>query len=458
MPHGRSGYGVRMLTRGATIGDRYLLEDPLASGGMSDVWVARDQVLHRRVALKAIAPRLMAEPGFAERFAGEARTLAALRHPGIVDVYDYGEADTAAGRIAYLVMELVEGESLADRLAAGPLEPGLTMGIVARAADALEAAHRAGVVHRDVKPANLLITEDGEVVIVDFGVATTEGAAQLTDPGKVLGTAAYMAPEQASKQPVTGATDVYALGAVAYHCLAGEPPFTGGDAVAVALQHVREEPPPLPEQVPAAARDVVMRALAKDPAARYPSAAAFAAAARAVGDPTTEHLTLPPVAVPSHSTRDVAPTEALPAGAYAAGAAAVPDGEQISARAAVGDAPPGGGGRKRYAVAAGAVTALAVGALLFAASPIFDRSPTVPTSPSQTPATASARPTVTKGSGGVTTSVATTPSAAASPRPSPSSAPASPPQSPPASPAATTGAGGPTGTGGTGAPNGTAAP
>ncbi|NUT36156.1 MAG: serine/threonine protein kinase, partial [Hamadaea sp.] len=264
-----------MLTRGATIGDRYLLEEPLAPGGMSDVWTARDEVLHRRVALKAIAPRLLAEPGFAERFAGEARTLASLRHPGIVDVYDYGEADTTDGRIAYLVMELVDGESLAERLAAGPLDPGTTMGIVARAADALEAAHRAGVVHRDVKPANLLLTGDGGVVIVDFGVATSEGAAQLTEPGKVLGTAAYMAPEQAGKQPVTGAADVYALGAVAYHCLSGEPPFTGGDAIAVAVKHIREDPPPLPDRVPVAVREVVLRALAKDPAARYPSAAAL---------------------------------------------------------------------------------------------------------------------------------------------------------------------------------------
>jgi serine/threonine-protein kinase len=215
--------------------------------------------------------------------------MAALHHPGVVDVYDVGESDAAGGgSVVYLVMAYVAGEPLSAHLArAGRLSVADTASIVAQAADALHAAHEVGIVHRDVKPANLLVQPDGTVVLVDFGVAHSVAATRLTAVNTVLGTALYMAPEQASGRPVSPATDIYALGAVAYHCLVGHPPFTGDNALHVALRHLQDEPEPLPDHVPAPIRAVVAQALAKDPASRFPSAAAFAAAARAAAAGTT---------------------------------------------------------------------------------------------------------------------------------------------------------------------------
>jgi serine/threonine protein kinase len=289
---------------GYVIADRYRLDDRVASGGMSDVWSATDLVLRRAVALKIIFPALLARRGFAQRFRSEAQILAALRHPGIVMVYDCGEEGSPDGEIAYVVMELVEGQPLSERLAgAGRLGVDETMSIVAQAADALHAAHAAGVIHRDVKPANLLLRPDGAVTLVDFGVAKSAGATELTAPDQVSGTALYMAPEQVTKQDADASVDVYALGVVAYECLAGAPPFTGENALAVALRHVQDEPPALPPDVPAPARDIVWRALAKDPDRRFPTAAAFAAAARAVGTPATDTI--------ATGTVDENPTAAL---------------------------------------------------------------------------------------------------------------------------------------------------
>ncbi|MEV6970393.1 serine/threonine-protein kinase [Hamadaea sp. NPDC051192] len=351
-----------MLTAGDAVENRYRLVRKLASGGMSDVWVATDETLARQVAVKVIVPRLLAQPGFGERFAAEARTLAALHHPGIVAVYDYGEADVPDGRIAYLVMELVRGEPLSRRLETGqPLDPGQTMRIVAQAAEALEAAHRAGVVHRDVKPANLLLTEVGEVILVDFGVASSAGSAELTQPGTVLGTAAYMAPEQATRKPLTGAADVYALGAVAYHCLTGHLPFSGPDAVSVALSQVRDQPPPLPESIPAPVRGVVERAMEKDPAARYASAAALAAAAQAARKPSP----------------GVTATATMPTANFAA-RAAVPTYEPVYDPV---DDPAGlpPKGRKRWALTVGGIAAVGVAALALAAGQLGDDPPATPT-------------------------------------------------------------------------------
>ncbi|HEY2946960.1 MAG TPA: serine/threonine-protein kinase [Micromonosporaceae bacterium] len=282
------------MLAGDVIADRYRLDDQVASGGMSDVWSATDILLKRRVAVKIILPALLAEPGFAQRFESEARIMAALRHPGIVTVYDYGETAGPGGEIAYLVMELVDGQPLSERLAvARRLAVDETMSIIAQAADALDAAHAAGVVHRDVKPGNLLLHPDGTVTLVDFGVATRAGALALTAPNEVPGTALYMAPEQVSKQDATPAVDVYALGVVAYECLAGVPPFTGPHALAVAMRHVHEEPPPLPADVPAPARELVERAMAKDPGQRFPDAGALAIAARAVVTPATDMIAVP---------------------------------------------------------------------------------------------------------------------------------------------------------------------
>ncbi|MEV0270073.1 serine/threonine-protein kinase [Hamadaea sp. NPDC050747] len=414
----------------------------LASGGMSDVWVATDEVLARQVAVKVIVPRLLAQPGFGERFAAEARTLAALHHPGIVAVYDYGEADTPDGRIAYLVMELVPGQPLSHRLDGGrALDPAETMRIVAQAAEALEAAHRAGVVHRDVKPANLLLTEEGDVVVVDFGVASSAGSAELTQPGTVLGTAAYMAPEQATRKPLTGAADVYALGAVAYHCLTGHLPFSGPDAVSVALSQVRDQPPPLPEAIPVSVRQVVERAMEKDPAARYATAAELAAAAQAARKPGAGLST----------------TATMPAAtATVAARAAVPTYE--AAYDPVGDPAGPPKSRKGWALTAGGIAAVAVAALALAAGQLGDDPPgtpsptTYPTANTHTsvggsaPARASSVTRVTTGAGQTTTAPRTTAASPSAPPtsaapPSPTSAPTTQPATRPttaASPAAAT--------------------
>jgi serine/threonine protein kinase len=275
-----------MLNPGDVLDDRYRLIDRIATGGMGDVWRATDVELDRTVAVKAVYARQLDDEGMGERFRGEARAMAGLRHPGVAAVYDYSETSLPDGAdVAYIVMACVGGQPLSDRIAqAGRLDAGETMSVVAQAAGALQAVHDGGVVHRDVKPANLIVEPDGHVVLIDFGVALVLAAAGMTDADMVVGTALYMAPEQVSKDEITPATDVYALGAVAYHCLAGRPPFLGDHALAVAMRHLDDEAPPLPDDVPAAVRDLVATALAKDPARRFASAAGMADAAETVAD------------------------------------------------------------------------------------------------------------------------------------------------------------------------------
>ncbi len=267
-----------MITPGTMLGGRYRLEERIASGGMGDVWRCVDDVLGRTIAVKILLPSLLEEAGFTERFRVEARTMATINHPGVVDIYDYG-SDPAAG--AYLVMEYVEGDALSRTLSrVGRLTPARTMALVAQAADALHAAHEKGVVHRDVKPGNLLVRPNGTLVLTDFGIARSAGAAQLTAAGSVLGTASYISPEQAMGEQATRLSDIYALGVVAYQCLAGRRPFEGENPLEIAMRHVREAPPPLPPDIPPAVRAIVERAMAKDPGQRWPTAAAFAAIAR----------------------------------------------------------------------------------------------------------------------------------------------------------------------------------
>ena len=190
-----------MISPGTMLGGRYRLDERIASGGMGDVWRCVDDVLGRTVAVKILLPSLLEEPGFTERFRVEARTMATINHPGVVDIYDYG-SDPKAG--AYLVMEYVEGDALSRTLSrVGRLTPARTMALVAQAADALHAAHEIGVVHRDVKPGNLLVRPNGTLVLTDFGIARSAGAAQLTAAGSVLGTAAYISPEQAMGEQAT---------------------------------------------------------------------------------------------------------------------------------------------------------------------------------------------------------------------------------------------------------------
>ncbi|MET7752221.1 protein kinase [Micromonospora sp. NPDC005367] len=271
-----------MLSSEVVLSGRYRLDERVATGGMGDVWRGTDQILGRQVAVKVLLPALVSDPDFIARFRAEARIMAALRHPGIVQVFDCGEDDLPDGsRADYLVMEFVDGEPLSKRIeAAGKLGVAETMSIVAQAAQALNAAHRGGIVHRDVKPSNLIVQEDGSVVLVDFGVARSTNVTSITSTNAVPGTALYMAPEQAAGRPVSGATDIYALGAVTYCCLTGTPPFTGDNPLQVAVRHLDDEPPELPHDIPEAVRALVSRALAKDPADRFSSGAAMAEAAR----------------------------------------------------------------------------------------------------------------------------------------------------------------------------------
>ncbi|MGC5052283.1 protein kinase domain-containing protein [Micromonospora sp. DT48] len=295
-----------MLSSEVVLSGRYRLDERIATGGMGDVWRGTDLILGRQVAVKVLLPSLVSDPDFIARFRAEARIMAALRHPGIVQVFDCGEDDLpGGGRADYLVMEFVTGQPLSKRIEAeGRLDVGVTMSVVAQAAQALHAAHLGGIVHRDVKPSNLLMQEDGTVVLVDFGVARSTNVTSITSTNAVPGTALYMAPEQAAGRPVSGATDLYALGAVAYCCLTGSPPFTGDNPLQVAVRHLDDPPPELPHEIPEAVRVLVERALAKDPADRFSSGAAMAEAARtAVSDGT-----LPTTVVPmAAALRDAGP-------------------------------------------------------------------------------------------------------------------------------------------------------
>ncbi|MBM7495248.1 serine/threonine-protein kinase [Micromonospora luteifusca] len=309
-----------MLSSEVVLSGRYRLDERVATGGMGDVWRASDLILGRQVAVKVLLPALVSDPDFIARFRAEARIMAALRHPGIVQVFDCGADDLPeGGRADYLVMEFVDGEPLSKRIeTAGRLDVAETMSIVAQAAAALNAAHRGGIVHRDVKPSNLLVHEDGTVVLVDFGVARSTDITSITSTNAVPGTALYMAPEQAAGRPVSGATDIYALGAVTYCCLTGSPPFTGDNPLQVAVRHLDDEPPELPNEIPEAVRALVSRALAKDPLDRFTTGAAMAEAARTAvtgGEPPTAMAT----AVPLRDAGPGAGTDVLAGAAVASG-------------------------------------------------------------------------------------------------------------------------------------------
>jgi serine/threonine-protein kinase len=255
---------------------RYQLRRPLAAGGMGQVWQAVDEVLGRPVAVKL--PHDAEDRGFVNRLRAEARRAAAVSHPGIADVFDYGEATTAdeAESTAYLVMELIDGEPLSALLARqGRLGPHQSLGIVGQAAVALGAAHRAGLVHRDVKPSNLLVGGDGVVKVIDFGIAQASWEPAGDHADATSGTVAYLSPEQAVGQPATAASDIYGLGVVAYECLAGRRPFTGEHPIAVALAHLLQAPPPLPADLPVAVRALVAQAMAKQPECRPADASLF---------------------------------------------------------------------------------------------------------------------------------------------------------------------------------------
>lgn len=347
-------------TTGITLGGRFQLTTRIAIGGMGEVWKAKDLVLGRIVAIKVLKEEYTGDPGFLQRFRAEARHTALLNHVGIANVFDYGEEEGSA----YLVMELVPGQPLSSIIEHEQvLSPDRTLSIIAQTARALAVAHAQGLVHRDVKPGNLLITPDGRVKVTDFGIARLADQVPLTQTGQVMGTAQYLAPEQATGQTATGSSDIYSLGVIGYECLSGHRPFTGESQIAIALAQVNDAPPPLSETLPTPVRALLMSMLAKDPKDRPANAIKLAEAAEAIrnGDVGAARAAVPgmllfdadtgPITAPVDTAtaptgvigtqRDATPTatSALPVlGAGAAGAAA---GMAAGAAAAEREAPQG---------------------------------------------------------------------------------------------------------------------
>jgi eukaryotic-like serine/threonine-protein kinase len=258
---------------------RYRLDSLIAVGGMGEVWRGVDLVLDRPVAVKVVQPEYTQHPETLERFRAEARHAAGLSHPAIAQVYDFGES--CDGQPPFLVMELVDGPPLTSLLAAGPLDPGPTLDVVAQVASGLAVAHAAGVVHRDIKPGNLLVDEHGGIKITDFGIAHSEGSAPLTRTGMVMGTPAYLAPERVGGAAADAASDLYSLGMVAYHCLSGRLPFTG-TPLEIAVAQRDQALPPLPDSVPPQVACLVASLTAREPDLRPASAAQVAARSAAL--------------------------------------------------------------------------------------------------------------------------------------------------------------------------------
>ncbi|MET4591879.1 protein kinase [Arthrobacter sp. 754] len=344
-------------TTGITLGGRFQLTTRIAIGGMGEVWKAKDLVLGRIVAIKVLKEEYTGDPGFLQRFRAEARHTALLNHVGIANVFDYGEEEGSA----YLVMELVPGQPLSSIIEHEQvLSPDRTLSMIAQTARALSVAHAQGLVHRDIKPGNLLITPDGRVKVTDFGIARLADQVPLTQTGQVMGTAQYLAPEQATGQTATGSSDIYSLGVIGYECLSGHRPFSGESQIAIALAQVNDAPPPLSDTLPKPVRALLMSMLAKDPKNRPANAIKLAEAAEAIrnGDISAAHAAVPgmllfeadtgaitapvdiataPTGVISQKDRTAASTSALPVlGAAAAGAAAGAAGA-AGAAAAPGD-------------------------------------------------------------------------------------------------------------------------
>ena len=252
--------------------NRYEIQRGIARGGMAEVYLARDQLLDRPVAVKVLFAEYARDPSFVERFRREAQSAASLNHPNIVAIYDWGQERGTY----FIVMEYVRGRSMRDVVQVnGPFSPRRTAEIGAEIAGALEFAHRNGVVHRDVKPGNVLVTADGDIKVTDFGIARAGTSEALTQTGAVMGTAAYFSPEQAQGLPVDGRSDVYSLGVVLYEMVTGSPPFTGESPVAVAYKHVREDPEPPAARAPDLPPDlehIILTAMAKDADSRYQTA------------------------------------------------------------------------------------------------------------------------------------------------------------------------------------------
>jgi eukaryotic-like serine/threonine-protein kinase len=272
---------TRNLKAGNVLDGRYRLERRIGGGGMGDVWEGTDTTLWRTVAVKVLLADLVDDRGFRERFRREARAIAVMQGPGVVEVYDYGEIEDEDAQLAYLIMEYVDGKPLSRLLGLwGKLPVENTLRVMGGVAEALQVAHAAGIVHRDIKPGNILVRGDGSVVLVDFGIARVSHNLTLTTTGVVLGTVTYMSPEQAAGENLTPASDLYSLGVVAHQCLAGSPPFRADTPLGVLSAHLRNAPPPLPAEIPYEVAEIVRRSLQKDPSTRWPDAAALAAVCR----------------------------------------------------------------------------------------------------------------------------------------------------------------------------------
>jgi serine/threonine protein kinase, bacterial len=295
---------------GTVLDRRYRIDAMIATGGMSSVYRGLDLRLDRPVACKVMESRYAGDQQFLARFQREARAVARLKDPGLVAVYDQGFGDHGAG-LAYLVMELIEGGTLRELLRErGPMPPHAVAAVLAPILGGLAAAHRAGLVHRDIKPENVLISDDGEVKIADFGLVRAVAEAKITSTSVILGTAAYLSPEQVSTGDASPRSDVYGVGILAYELLTGVTPFTGDSALAVAYQRMDSDVPPPSAAivgVPPQFDELVTRATRRDPDERYADAAAMSAELHAIVD----ELHLPPFRVPAprQSAQHVASAE-----------------------------------------------------------------------------------------------------------------------------------------------------
>ena len=340
-----------MTRSGLILDDRYRLDERIAAGGVGQVWQATDLLLERTVAVKLLRPEYSDHPETIDRFRKEARNAGALSNSHVAQVYDYGRSGPDGS--PYLVLEYVDGPSLADILAVDPIEPVRALDVIAQAAEGLAAAHKAGVIHRDIKPGNILISSEGQVKVTDFGIAHAAGQAPVTQPGLVMGTTQYMAPERIAGTPGTAASDLYALGIVLHECLTGVPPHDG-TAAEVMAAHLYLPLPPLPADVPPELDQLVVLLTAKDPAKRISDARELADVAARLRDSLGGETVTPPVRTGAYSGPGAAvphafagePVAVLAGGSGPAGLAgpAGGSGQRGPGRFGADSAAPGTGG------------------------------------------------------------------------------------------------------------------